>query len=619
MWRWFFSAAYVTTCALGIESSRIPPEAAEKIRPAFADHSVLLGLAGNMLVHAALLGLFIGFLYPLHYALKRQSHVRLTMASAMTVLTGWAFVFSANQVFFSHSAHAHLFSPDVAWGVAIASFLAIVLGWLYWMSRVCSLRAIGIAAVIIVCAGLMVVQNRWNWSANAAAITHGGHPNIFILGIDSLSMPVLKEHKDRFPHIARIWNYSQRYEAAQTPLARTCPAWMSILTGKMPAEHGAVFNLRDATKTAYADSIQAELGRRLNYRTLFALDERRFCHIDETMGFDSVVGPELGILDFVVQSINDTPLTNFILQWPVVEGALSYSHYNVASVANYSADGFVGAVLKELKGPQPIMAAVHFESAHYPYRSRHADSVHQAHNDNYSRHLAALEVVDRQVGQFMNELSQRGMLANALVVLLSDHGESFGVDYPVRMLDGESVDVRGYGHGAFLLKSEESNVVLGFAHYVNGISQTKPESVEHMVSLIDVRQQINRFIDRGILPHIQSRDCVLLETGVRLNAVANLDQVDPADVVRQAAEFYEIGAAGRMRLRESKLPQLIETKDVGLMCGQTLTLYESAHQNIRAYKRAHDSAIEIKVNPEHAKWIALYRQQLGQVAMHIRQ
>ncbi len=613
MWALAFVVAYVTTCALGVDASRIPPEAVDQLLPLLRDVAVVRGLAVDILAHVVLLVLYILLLSPIRLMLLERARVSRWVASLVTVMAGWAFVFSANQVFFDYSAHADIFAVVTAPLVALLSFAVVTAGWINWLVRFQTVRILGGMAALVVCILVFNVQNQFGWSANAAsASTHS--PNVFILGVDSLSLPVLKEQKDRLPNIWHIWQSAQRYDFAYTPLARTCPAWTTILTGENPIEHGAVFNLRNATPVAEKNSLPSSLRQR-GYKTVFALDERRFCHIDHEMGFDVVVGPQLGILDFAVQSMNDTPLTNIAMQWRKSADAMAYTSHNVAAVANYSADEFVESVLDGVgSGRGPVMAAVHLESAHYPYRSRHASITRELSDNSFDRHLAALQVVDKQVGQLMEELGRRGLLNNALVVLLSDHGESFGAPYPVKMLNGQTVDVRGYGHGAFLLKAEESNVVLGFSRYVNGVPQTSGETLNGLVSLVDVRRQVDHFLSQGDLPPIAGRDCMLVETGVRLDALANLAQIDPGEVVQQAKEFYQIGALGRMHIREDKLAKLIEDKDVGLVCGQTVTLYESSTRRIRAYERAVRGAVEIPLNPAHVARVQAYRQALRQVA-----
>ena len=446
-WACWLAIAYWVICFFGFRFTGVSPEAATKFWLALRDVDVIGGVLGNFMTHALFLGLLVVFATPLNQLLKQYACANPILVDFSVVFICLVCVFSGNQCYFDYSVHAGLFPDDVVLPLFLVTGVFLIAGWIDlaimhpFVRMTCAVGATLIGIFVI-------LPHKTSWEANAAQSAESQRPNLFIFGIDSLSLPVLQAHPDRLPNITRLWQSSYRYENAHTPLARTFPSWMSILSGKPPAEHGAVFSLRRVSKVVNQDLLSHRM-REQGYRTIFALDERRFCHIDHQFGFDAVVGPELGILDFALQSLNDTPLTNMLLQWPISSRLLTYSRHNVASVANYDAHGFVGALLNELdKQSQPVMLAAHFESAHFPYQSRHAGISKEPRHDVFERHLASLEVVERQIAQLMTQLTQRGLLDNALLVLLSDHGESFGVPYPVRHLDGSLKDVLAYGHGA---------------------------------------------------------------------------------------------------------------------------------------------------------------------------
>lgn len=70
---------------------------------------------------------------------------------------------------------------------------------------------------------------------------------------------------------------------------------------------------------------------------------------------------------------------------------------------------------------QPVFVFVHIFDLHSPYTLPLA-----AHRPGISAYDAALEYVDRVIGQFRAELEQAGWWNRSLVVLLSDHGEGLG-------------------------------------------------------------------------------------------------------------------------------------------------------------------------------------------------
>ena len=78
-------------------------------------------------------------------------------------------------------------------------------------------------------------------------------------------------------------------------------------------DNGAVFNLID---NGYRNTEMTTLATRLKnagYETVYATDEKRFSNIDESFGFDSILGPPMGAADFLLGTINDFPFSNLIV------------------------------------------------------------------------------------------------------------------------------------------------------------------------------------------------------------------------------------------------------------------------------------------------------------------
>lgn len=605
MWVLGLCLAYVAACMAKVDFSRVPPEASGKLWDAMLSHEVMLGLVGNLAVHLLLLLLLALLAAPLRHWMIARVRTQPWLAGLTAACMAWGAAFSFNQLQFGYSAHSEIFADSAVWPILLGTSALLLTGWVNLALQ--NRRAAG--AMCFLGLASMVLAQIGPGLANAA-----GHrppaPNVFVFGIDSMSMSVFQEQGENFPHLWRIWKSAHRYENAHTPLARTCPAWMSVLSGKNPVEHGAVFNLRQDDRVERNDLLPQDM-RKQGYRTVFALDERRFCHISNHHGFDVVVGPELGVLDFVVQSMNDSPLTNLVLQWEPLAEWLGYSHHNVASVANYDAKGFSLAVLDAVgDGRRPVFAAMHFESAHYPYRSRHAKVGKNDQLEGYERHLAALKVVDEQVGIVLDGLRRKGMLDSALLVLLSDHGESFGRPMRIEYLGGQQSELRPYGHGAFLLQPNESHVVLGFAHFLNGLPVGGGRTSKDLVSLSEIRGGVNQFLRDGSVAPLKAQNCLMLETGVRFDATSDLSQFDPAEIVKQASRFYEIDNMGLMRLREDGLAELIAKKDVARLCGDTFTLDEPATGRVATYRRTADAAIEKDLQAEDVQAIHAHRQRL---------
>ena len=128
-------------------------------------------------------------------------------------------------------------------------------------------------------------------------------PNIVIIGVDSLRPDVILEPSNPAPYIKDLTSANVTYDNAYTPLARTFPSWMTVLTGKHPHSSGMRVNLQ----TIDTSEIPIGLGHYLQdqgYYTVYGSDEKRFSNIDKHFGFNKVIGPSIGIHDFLFGHID---------------------------------------------------------------------------------------------------------------------------------------------------------------------------------------------------------------------------------------------------------------------------------------------------------------------------
>lgn len=533
--------------------------------------------------------------------------VRYSMLSFLVV--GWLVMVSSNRIAFPLSDYSMAFEAIATRVSLIVATLvlttATVVALAAWTrpARVMSIAG-GLAMVVV---ALGAASWRHGPSASVA-----GSRNVIVIGVDSLSAHAMGAQREHLPNLARLLSHATTFDRAYTPLGRTYPAWVSILSGRPPAEHGAIFNLRGLEHANRSDLVSRKL-RAVGYRTVLAIDERRFSNIDESFGFDRVVGPKAGALDFMLQGFNDTPLTNLLLQTRVGGALLPHSWLNTASFANYDERGFVREAVAALSGADKVFLAVHFESAHYPYKSRHAEP--RAGDPNHFRagYVAALAVVDRQVGQLVAALRTDGYLQHALLIVLSDHGESLGEDEgEISGASGKS-RISGYGHGADILSEEQNRVVLGLVPFENGQPAARSSARSEQVSLTDVRATIERYVDTGVVNLESVNPCMTVETGIRFAAAANFLTLDERKLAREGAGYYEVDEKGRLRLRESILPALVRAKDVGLRCKDRITYYSSALGRYLAYgiDASGRELTEIRPAVPDIERIDAYRARLG--------
>jgi Sulfatase len=572
-------------------------------------HEVLFELGRNALTHLILLTLAWWLTSMGARRLHTKHNLSMPLAMLWNITMLLVALYATNQWLFPASSHADILADSViAWTALMA--------WVVWLAPVglalldhfrakpahAIKTTLGVSAVLAV--GLGTAQP-WAWGQNSAPARH-----VVLIGFDSLSRPVLLNHRKQLPNIHRLYEQSVVMADAVAPMGRTFPSWMSMLTGQRPAEHRAFFNLMPLDQVNKRQLVTHEL-KAQGYQTIFAIDERRFCNIDESFGFDRIAGPDRGLLDFVLQHVNDTPMTNLLMQTELGRWALPFSDTNVAAHGGYHGGRFVERVLGSINNHQPLFLAVHFESGHYPFithRSAHVES-----DDFLQKHVLATSVADKQLTQLMRGLKDKGILDNALVVMLSDHGESLGETYRVTTQANGLRENTVWGHGTSVTTHEQNNVVLGYLVYKNGQVVSRPEVRHGLRPLQTLRSAVSTFAKSGQLNPGLAQTCVGLETGIRFPSANNYKILDNQAVAKEAAAYYEVTGHGLLQIKQARLQELLSYKTIGLLCDdQTVTVQEPFETTPVTFQAdwANRTLTEIPLHTERGKQVQQYRQAL---------
>lgn len=454
-------------------------------------------------------------------------------------------VLIANQVFFPNSKFAvltaFLFSHAAATLLLyiLLSVLSVaVLFALYGLWRLVSRKtkfffaAIGILSVFFLMAP----------SLSKTVVTDGAtaeKPNIIFIGIDALRPDFLGFFGDKkqTPSIDAFLNQSTVFADALTPLARTFPAWVSILTGQYPKHSGVRFNLASLNQFNWQSTLPAML-RADGYQTFFATDEVRFSNIDQRFGFDIVVTPPIGFNDFLLGNLNDFPMGNLLVNTRFGKLLFPHSHANRPVSMTYDPNSFLNLLKPALSQPRtkPLFLAVHFCLPHFPYFWAE-DEADELSIKNYR---AAVDRVDQQFQDFLLLLKQNKLLDHSIVVLLSDHGEAFELPGDrvteaalfVPKKDGDKVTVphfyppsqdteevnQSVGHGTDVLGLTQQHIVLAFRTY--GLQKNKTIIVPGKVSLLDIKPTILDFLQYHNRPSLDGMSLKPAITGKEV-AVSN--------------------------------------------------------------------------------------------------
>jgi hypothetical protein len=464
--------------------------------------AVVLFLAAQILLHA-LLGLLAWLAARLTIQTRPALGHRPRWLVAAWFLAFYVFVGLANAVWFPWSVSGAWFrvlSRVVPGGgmlpVVVATLIVLVLlgqlGVLLWRSR---WRRAGVRALVwssVLWGGAAVLIHMPRAATGGATAT--ARPNLVLIGIDSLRNDLvgMSGEPGYTPNVSAFLRESHYFPDTITPLARTFPSWIALLTGRGPMATGVRENLlpRSAIHTG------ATLGERLRahgYRSVFATDEVRFSNIDRSYGFEQTITPRVGASDFVLGALGDIPLSNLLSGTWVARWLFPDTFGNRAAAVTYRPQSFVDRVGNELRlrDGQPLFLALHLTLPHWPYHwAADEDEVFARTTDQSYSYLAAVVAADRQFGQLLQGLTDRGVLDNAIVVVFSDHGEALGLpsDNLIHSRAAKAAAGRVLvwmnGHGTSVLSPMQYRVVLGVRGY--GVTAVDVAPAQHAAAALSL-------------------------------------------------------------------------------------------------------------------------------------
>jgi arylsulfatase A-like enzyme len=394
--------------------------------------------------------------------------------------------------------HGEPWHPRLAAGL----WLVVPLGVLAWRSRG-HRRVLGVAVGAAAAVGLL--------GAWAARVPTGGgkHPLVILIGVDAFRPDRLRAlggtgavapHLDRF-----VEEGTTLFSRAYTPIAQTEPAWRSMLTARWPHRTGVRYSLTAESRWIQASTFPRRFAE-AGWRTVFATDCSRFHAEGPDSGFTTRLQPPRGAVNFLLEKLRyravglfaDHRLGAAWLPEFIDNRALAGIHDPVGY-----ADRLAARLLTEAS-QGPTLFAFHATAAHFPgdltypfyrrfvppteplerrLRMHFSPVVPGAAGGAGTWNRAGAEGLydellaqaDAQVGQLFDALKRAGRYDDALILVLSDHGESFHADRP-DLAGATSV------HGARL--SEEENRILLAVKLPQG--QRSPARVDTLVRLVDV-------------------------------------------------------------------------------------------------------------------------------------
>lgn len=453
--------------------------------------------------------------------------------------------------------------------IAIALLFASVAILLIWVYVICR-RSRPTRVVLALIAVALVLPGAGLWfSVPRSASVQA--PDVIIIGIDSLRPDHLQRNHAPFrvmPQVEALLDRSVVFDDALSTQPHTSPATTSVLTGQWPAHSGARGNLFPASNSI-ASASMAHAFAAAGYETMFAMDETRFANIDQVYGFQRILSPGMGVSEMLLGVLGDNVLSNLLMAAPVSRALTPNVYGNRAHVSVYRPEAFSRRLtdgVQRAPANKPLFLYVHFCMAHWPYQfsrlgdeDRFEDLPAGEYADANPQYLRGLATADQQVAQLLDGLRRNGRLNNAIVVVMSDHGEDFDLRKDL-WPDGE-IQVPGgivNGHGGSAIRAPQTSVLLAFTRFGEG--SFVPTVRHDPASLVDVAPTVLKAA--GVADHVMrdGRDLLTPNQIPMNNRIRFVEssyfpgslrksEINEGAVLREMASMYRITSAGRVEVK----------------------------------------------------------------------
>ncbi len=584
-------------------------------------HAVILfPIIGFILIQIMSYCLFIAWNWFASTSISELFNLSQKMRFWLTIFIWFscsAMVLSLNNYFFQDSFFAELI-PISFYVLYISlfffSFTALLAYVNCFLHKSHLITASLFLALVLVFCGFHF-YNQYQSQLYPKSESSSSQPNIIFIGLDSVRPDFVNFYSKRkinTPHIDAFLNAATIFNEAYTPLARTFTSWMSILTSLHPKNSHARINLADPEGIKAEETLAKRL-KGVGYETIYATDEKRFSNITERYGFDHIIGPDIGINDFVIGGLNDFPLTNLLIDTSLGRILFPYNYANRAAAITYDPENFLELVKLGLtnRTHKPLFLAIHFCISHWPYTWAQDN---QPQNFTLpERYQSSVEAVDKQLGELLVILQKNKLLDHSIVVLLSDHGTTVGLLGDRTIAEKNYVGDRSkiklvkvfklstttqdnnaarennftintsYGQGTDILSLKQYHILLAFKGF--GI-KTHPQQINERVSLVDIAPTILDFLNlspfkktdgfslKGFLlntsfPNLASRP-LFLETGFSVSEIEKKD-IHADKVIKQSIRIYALNPfTGQLFVPKASEKNVNRDKEYAILKGDWL-------------------------------------------------
>jgi hypothetical protein len=276
-----------------------------------------------------------------------------------------------------------------------------------------------------------------------AAETGKPHPPIFILVLDEFTRPALLDSKGsidavRFPHFAELAAHSTWFNNATANAEYTTRSIPVIVTGNFPRGN-------DPSNSSYPDNLFRLLAPA--YDVTIHEEVTRFCATPEYRCPDAA------------RVQQRSHLLKAVAQLYLLRVAPNSVAVKLQADELHAEQKRFGEFLGEIVAPaaaKPTLQFMHYQLPHAPYMLTPDGAIHAESPSGFDPSFAGdaqliqrlrgdyemqVQFVDRELGRFLEKLKQAGLYDRSLIVVTSDHGVSWNVAAPGRVLTEGSADM----------------------------------------------------------------------------------------------------------------------------------------------------------------------------------
>jgi hypothetical protein len=268
-----------------------------------------------------------------------------------------------------------------------------------------------------------------------------------------------------------------------------------------------------------------------------------------------------------------------------------FSYANRGAATMFEPETFVERLDREVSFDKPTFFISHLTAAHWPYYTAGTPFgvSTPAYEEDRPLYRIGLQTADRMFGELVEVLEKKGALRNALVIVLSDHGEALGLrsdsffSDETFLVEGMKAPIRMEisGHGQSVMSKSQYQVLLGFRAFGSRpVFGSNGRDFRYPVTVEDISPTILDFMGiggdplqangRSLLPLLESgHDGIdadpdpvrYTETDLRVLPAPG-GGVDEAGTARQNSMFFVVDPqTTRLHIRNDYAPLALAFKE----------------------------------------------------------